>query len=264
MNNPFVQEQARKLMERPGIAAQKTPEAKVRQLYRVVFGRSPSVDELALAVGFVNRAGGSADSAATETAAWQYGFGGYSEATHRVQSFTALPHFTGNAWQGGAKLPDPKLGWVTLNAQGGHPGDNLEHSAIRRWVAPADVTLSIHGAVNHPSEQGDGIRALIVSSRAGVVGEWIVHHDQVEAKVDRVEVRKGDTIDFVVECRANNGFDSFNWSPGLTVTGGTAAQPSWEASADFSGPPGEGPKPLSAWEAYAQALLLSNEFLFID
>ena len=30
------------------------------------------------------------------------------------------------------------------------------------------------------------------------------------------------------------------------------------------GPAAAAPKPLTAWEAYAQALLLSNEFLFID
>jgi hypothetical protein len=34
----------------------------------------------------------------------------------------------------------------------------------------------------------------------------------------------------------------------------------WKMSVDFAGPQ----TPLSAWEAYAQALLNTNRFLFID
>jgi hypothetical protein len=33
---------------------------------------------------------------------------------------------------------------------------------------------------------------------------------------------------------------------------------------DFSGPPAQYEPPLTAWEQFAQALLLSNEFLFVD
>jgi hypothetical protein len=38
----------------------------------------------------------------------------------------------------------------------------------------------------------------------------------------------------------------------------------WSAKSEFSGPLVPPPPPLSAWEKYAQVLLLSNEFLFID
>ena len=38
----------------------------------------------------------------------------------------------------------------------------------------------------------------------------------------------------------------------------------WNGKKDFSGPPEPPPKPLSAWEKYAQVLLLSNEFMFVD
>ncbi len=56
--------------------------------------------------------------------------------TQRVTGFTALPHFTGSAWQGGAAWPDAKLGWVQLTATGGHPGNDRSHAAVRRWTAP--------------------------------------------------------------------------------------------------------------------------------
>jgi hypothetical protein len=38
----------------------------------------------------------------------------------------------------------------------------------------------------------------------------------------------------------------------------------WNAKKEFGGPPPEDRKPLTAWEKYAQVLLLSNEFMFVD
>ncbi len=82
--------------------------------------------------------------------------------------------------------------------------------------------------------------------------------------VGRVDVKRGETIDFVLDCRSNDGFDSFEWSPAIRVVGNPPAglhKASWDARADFHGP--ETP-PLSPWESYAQALLLTNEFLYVD
>ena len=82
-------------------------------------------------------------------------------------------------------------------------------------------------------------------------------------------MKKGDTIDFVVDCRGEVGFDSFSWSPVLKyISDGTkvAADETreWNAKSDFSGPPKEKLKSLSTWEKYAQVLLLANEFVFVD
>lgn len=268
MNSSFVEEMARQVVVRPGIAAQKTSEARIQQLYRVLFGRSPSADEVALGLGFLKKSEGEQDTPSVETAAWQYGWGEYDPAAKRLKAYKPMPHFTGASWQGGPKLPDPQLTWVSLNAQGGHPGNDLAHSAVRRWVAPRDMVISIHGSVSHPSDQGDGIHATVISSRAGEVGGWVVQHQTVNADVARVEVKRGDTLDFVVDCRTNSSFDSFSWAPGIeaieTGTGNTGGQTVWEAGADFGGPVTNAAKPLTPWETYVQALLLTNEFLYID
>jgi hypothetical protein len=85
-----------------------------------------------------------------------------------------------------------------------------------------------------------------------------------------LELRQGETIDFVVDCRANLNSDDFKWAPVLKLDGaGPDARPTdygkeWHAKKDFSGPPEPPPKPLNAWEKYAQVLLLSNEFVFVD
>ena len=62
--------------------------------------------------------------------------------------------------------------------------------------------------------------------------------------------------------------DAFQWSPLIKLIeaggGGSANLPAeWNAKLDFSGPKEE-TKPLSAWEKFAQVLLMSNELVFVD
>jgi len=263
MNSPFVVEQARHFVERVGKSA--TNDAvRIGALYRVAFQRAPQPDELELARSFI-RAQATETNEPPPPSAWQYGFGAYNAQSNRVTSFTALPHFTGSSWQGGPKLPDDKLGWVLLNADGGHVGNDLQHAAIRRWTAPADGAISIDAWLAHGSAEGDGVRGRIVSSRTGPLGEWVVHNSKATTNVERVEVKRGDTIDFVADMRTNYGYDSFSWSPVIRYRAGYAgpAGGTWKAKENFAGP---APKtePLTPWEKYAQVLLLANEFMFVD
>ncbi|HZT79770.1 MAG TPA: DUF1549 and DUF1553 domain-containing protein [Gemmataceae bacterium] len=57
MNSPFVQEQARHLIARPEVAAQQDAAARVRLLYRLLYGRPAEPDEVELGVRFVAAAG---------------------------------------------------------------------------------------------------------------------------------------------------------------------------------------------------------------
>jgi hypothetical protein len=197
---------------------------------------------------------------------WQYGCGEMDPAGRTVNEFHLLPYYTGSAWQGGEKLPDEKTGWVLLTATGGHPGNDRQHAAIRRWTAPRDGTVAITGSLKHESEQGDGVRARIVSNRLGVLGDWTVHHDKQATLVEKVDVKRGDTIDFVVDCRNGPDSDSFSWAPRIQLTApypetSAALNGTWDAKDDFSGPKEQ---PLDAWGKFAQVLLLSNELMFLD
>ena len=258
MNHGFVLEQARALVDRPEFAKDAVGEAHIQQLYERIFSRRAEPNEVQAGLDFV-AAQKSEPSIDEVGPVWQYGFGGYDE-TARTVSFTALPHFTKYAWQGSAKLPDPKLGWVMLNATGGHAGGDGRHAAIRRWTAPAAGTVSISGFVERPSKAGDGILARVVSRTKGELLKIAVEPGgKVEAKVDPVNVERGETIDFLVECRGNENSDSFNWSPLIRADGRE-----WNAQPEFAGPPPPKPKPLSPWEKYAQVLLATNEFAFVD
>jgi hypothetical protein len=133
--------------------------------------------------------------------------------------------------------------------------------------------VSIAGQIKHVSMNGDGIRARIFSSRVGEVAGWKVFYTFKDATVDKVVVKQGDTLDFVVDCAADDVEDRFLWAPTLTLTSGEAtpqksrfreAGIKWSAQDGFSGPAEEFAQPLTPWEKYAQILLLSNEFAFVD
>ena len=149
-------------------------------------------------------------------------------------------------------------------------GNDLNHAAIRRWRAPRDAVIRITGELNHPSEKGDGVRARIVSSRRGELGQWAAQHSRTATKLDRIEIKRGEFIDFVTDCRASVEFDSFHWSPVIRLISSNAKSApdepgEWNAKTDFGGPPKEKPRPaLTAWEKYAQVLLLANELVFVD
>jgi len=155
---------------------------------------------------------------------------------------------------------------VHLNAEGGHPG--ATNAAIRRWVAPREGVITIHGTFSHASTNGDGAHGRIVSSRIGMLGQWTVHNSNAITQIEEAEVKEGDTIDFVTDCLANDNADSFKWSSVIEMMKGDSKEGMglphvWDAQQNFVDPK-KIPTPLGAWEKYAQVLLLSNEFVFVE
>ncbi len=258
MNSPFVMEQAQALVRRPEIAGEADPEQRIQRLYRAIFGRAATAREVTLAVRFL---GLPSHEPSALLPAWQYGFGAVDEKSGRVKEFTPLAHYTGSAWQGGPKLPDPKTGWCLLTPSGGHAGDDGGHAVIRRWTAPRDGTIAISGTLTHKSPGGDGVRARIVSSAHGEIASWVACRIEAETRISGLGVKRGDTIDFVVDCRADVNSDAFSWAPTLKMKD---PDEEWSALSGFSGPPEKLPEPLKPWEKYAQVLLESNEFSFVD
>ncbi|HYE30770.1 MAG TPA: PSD1 and planctomycete cytochrome C domain-containing protein [Methylomirabilota bacterium] len=262
MNSPFIADQARELAARPEVSSSPTLEAKVKSLYQIAYQRPPSKDELRLAKEFLSD--NAQDDGGMRHPVWQYGYGEYDTNTTKVVSFTKLPHYNGESWQGGRELPDPKLGWVTVNARGGHPGGKKELASIRRWTAPEATKVALRGELVHESKDGDGVRARVVSSRQGLLGEWTAKDGKKGARIESIEVEQGEVIDFVVDCIENENSDSFRWEPVLErkdETGTVVAK--WTARGEFSGNQ-DSWQTLNKLERYAQALLVSNEMMFVD
>ena len=281
LNHPFVAARA-KAAAALAVRDEQTTEpsrnptvdaAMIQRMYHNIYQRDPSPDELQAANEFLSDV--SPDSALEQpaaTRAWTYGYGAYDEAVGRVTSFTALPHFSGSAWQGGESWPDAALGWVQLTAQGGHPGNDKQHAAVRRWTVPAAGRIAIKSEINHAVPEGDGVACYVVSSRHGLLKSCAVHNRREQLDFDSIDVEAGDTIDFVVDIGGGLNSDQYLWAPAITIV---EAQPAdvavetthatlvkqWNAAQDFTGPP---LIVLSPLEQLAQLLLISNEAMFVD
>ncbi|MFG0332495.1 MAG: hypothetical protein ACF8TS_03945, partial [Maioricimonas sp. JB049] len=178
-----------------------------------------------------------------------------------VTGFERLPYFNGAAWQGGPKWPDPKLGWVQLTADGGHPGNDRQHACVRRWTAPRDMTVSIRSELRQEAAPGDGIRAFVVSSRSGLLHSASVHKSETELNVEPISVAAGETIDFVVDIGDVLNSDQYFWRATVAESSGQPDAVTWDSRLDFTH---DSVTPLDEWEQLAQVLLCTNEFLFVD
>ncbi len=167
---------------------------------------------------------------------WQFGFGSCDAASGRTTSFTPLGHWTGSSWQGGEKLPDERVGWVLVHADGGHPGNNPDYAAIRRWTAPADGEIAVHGALNHHGEHGDGVRGRIVVSSLGIAGEWTAHNGKTPTDVEKIAIKEGDTVDVITDCREHVTSDSFVWRVEVTLTQDKGTTSTFRSHEGFHGP----------------------------
>jgi hypothetical protein len=257
LNGPFVAEQARTLVAH---AVADDPVEKARKLVRQALARDPSDAEIERLTAYVLEA--STETAAVEASLWSYGYGALDSEAGRLASFTALPHFTGKAWQGGEQLPDALLGWVTLNATGGHVGNDLAHTAVRRWRVPVAGRISIRGLLKHSTKEGDGVRARILVDGANQCGVWEAYDNRAFTRVEDIAVEAGQTIDFVTDLKQTISHDEFEWRVEITLEPRDSDRRMVaNASDEFSGPP---PTPLDPWGQVAQVLLLSNEFQFVD
>ncbi|WP_235934725.1 PSD1 and planctomycete cytochrome C domain-containing protein [Candidatus Laterigemmans baculatus] len=271
LNHPLVIEHAKKLASGADVEDES---AAIEYLFERVLQREPSSRERREALELVRALASEPSPKASLTAKdWQYGYGEFDAASERVADFQPLPHFTGTAWQGSPAWPDPKLGWVQLTAEGGHPGNDRKHASIRRWTAPRSMAITLRSHLKHEAAAGDGIRAFVVSSRAGRLKDAEIHQQEVELTIDRLDVEAGETIDFVVDIGNVLNSDQYVWKiqlealvsdPGLAAVGTSAAsepRPAWDSSEDFVA---DHVQRLSAWEQLAQILLCTNEFLFVD
>ena len=269
MNHPLVLNSALLL----GDQAQKepTPAVGIQHLFQTILKREPAPDELQAMLAFLK-----SDQVESKPlpiiAEWEYGYGAYDEKQQTLSDFKPLPFWNGKQYQGSNRLPDPKLGWVFLDQTGGHPGNNMQHVAVIRWRAPQTMTVSLKGKLSHELPQGNGVRGRVLIAGKKVLGPWTIHQKSVDTSLEQIQIKKDQTIDFVVDIAGHLGFDSFVWSPEITVetfaltatSDDNPTQPQlrqWDYSQDFRKPE---PVRITPWQSLAQILLLSNEFQFID
>lgn len=267
MNSPFVQQQAKLVMDRPEIKNAPDPVAKIDALHRAVLSRDASEQDRQLGQNFIQQIDQSLASFGTRQTLtdWQYGYGGIDPETEAV-SFKRLEFWTGENWQVGPEYPikDDPRSYLRFYRDGrSHPGSNNQHASVLRWTAPRTMTIDIVGDIlreGHVLNNGDGLIGKIVVSGQGTVLQHVIPKEATKQPMvaNGIAVSEGDTVDFIVDPNAHPSFDSFRWVP--EIRNANVDGENWNYSAQFSGPANL----ADAWETYAQALLGTNEFLFVD
>jgi hypothetical protein len=249
-------------MERSRQLAQLTTagsaDKRIEDLYRIVLTRAPDAGERASCLEFL-RIEKEADRRGARLHRWSYGYGPFDESTGRVTRFTELPHFTGEVWQGGEKLPDERLGYVSWRTRGGHPGLN-DAAAVRRLYIPRNSTIQFRGKLEHEADGGDGVRLTIHCHENGTLGTWVSQHSVTKFATQPVHVAADGFVDLIVDMRDSNGFDSFQLQFQV-VEKIQNREGVFDSVTTFRGP---SPQLLNPWEKLSQVLLLSNEFLFVE
>lgn len=262
LNSPFIMNHAVEIATATeSVATPQDRTTRMINLFKTILRREPTSAEIDEALSFVNQLA-SVHDATGGPFGWSYGYGTLNESQQSVTAFTPFPSIKDGTWQGGDKLPDEKLGWTSLNRRGGHPGGTPSLCAIRRWTADRDCRVFLNSVLAHSQDQGDGVRCRIVCSGRGILSDVTALNSTETGSVEAFEIKAGEFIDFVVDCRTNEAHDSFKSAIIITQFTGGKNQRVWRSQADFKDGPGEGQ--LDAWSQLAQALLLTNEFVFVD
>ncbi|MFM8470833.1 MAG: PSD1 and planctomycete cytochrome C domain-containing protein [Limisphaerales bacterium] len=271
MNSPLVIEQARNTVQRGDLKSLPTDADRVKMLYRLIYSRQPTDTELKLALNYLFSEVSAPKGPLPGQPPWEYGLGNVDARTGRVGAFWPLLYSPQSRfYQASARIPDGRTGYFHLSANGGHPGLMMTQSAIRRWTATDDLLVSIEGALAHTGQNSDGVQGQIVYSGAGVLLRGVAMRNEVTFAVPRLMVKAGETIDFVVDCRAGGVNDTFTWSPIIkeldpqrtTATAAVATGKQWNAQRDFAAPV-RGQR-LYPWEKLAQILLETTELTFVN
>ncbi len=259
LNSPFVVENAKALAAPVKPKSEGEKADAVRKLYRAAFQRDASPVEVSRALRFLELYPAN-DVVVPEATAWSYGFADYDEAAKKVTAFTPLA-FAGNVVKG-TKVGTVDATGIEIGPDGGKTSKTK--ATCRRWTAPEDGKIDVAAELSHTAPTGDGVLCRVVSSRTGLLGEWTAANQSVPTKLKAIEVKKGDTLDFLTSCRTDPTGDTYRWAPTITMPGREmAAMPGmmmkWDAKTHFLDTT-KMPAPLGPWEELAQVLLLSNEF----
>ena len=262
LNNPFVMNRAVDIAEQTkDVSSADGQGARIRQLFLHVLQREPSETELTELTAFVTAIQAKQDIGGG-LPGWSYGYGTFDEASKSLTAFTVFPFAGEGKWQGGKDLPDGKLGWATLNKSGGHAGHGLSFCSVRRWTSEVDCRVAVNGVIGHEQEMGDGVRLRVVNSRLGILQDVVAENATSPVAAAPFDIRAGESIDFVVDCRVDESHDSFRSKFMITQSVDGKVLRGWNSEDDFRDQPGA--SRLDAWAQLAQALLLTNEFVFVD
>jgi hypothetical protein len=274
MNSPFIKQRASLVAKQTPVQGSSIDSQTIQTLYHRVLKREARPDEVELAQRFA--ADAASLSGRTSAFIWKYGHGQIEKTPDgqvKLAGFSELKHFgktaqTKNRWYPTGTYPDKDFGHFQIGIGAGHPGKNSP--TVLQWTSPFEKErIRLSGNIKRSNNQGNGVRAWILSSKQGKVAEQFVRPTGTVEMNAQIEIQQDETLSFVVE--AENGdtnSDSYTWAPRIErINEDGSLTPITQADTDFCGPEGwpqNRAKPQSPLSQLAQVLMMSNEFQFVD
>jgi hypothetical protein len=263
MNHPFVIERAETIANkvRPPDSEKESINRGINAIFRRMLGRLPTLPERQSAIEFINTP--VSMEGLKRSSPWSYGV--FLSEGKGPAAFVELPFWTGQNYQGSQEFPDAKYGHARWTNVGGHPGKN-GMPCVRRLAVAADGKASIAGQLKHARNTGDGVTASVAlrksdGSLVPLGQSWKVFESEASTNVDSFSVEAGDSIEMVVEAGKTPAADSFTWPVEITFNFDDQSSTTLSSKDGFKPPP---PPMMDGWEQLAQALMLTNEFIYID
>jgi hypothetical protein len=263
MNHPFVIERVQTIADkvRPAESDKDSVMRGINAIFRRMLGRIPTTAERAAAFQFLTTP--VSTEGLKRASPWTYVMLPIDESDK--PSFIEFPFWTGQAYQVGPDFPDPKYGFARLTNTGGHPG-NTRYEVVRRFNVAASGEAKVTGLLKHARENGDGVVARIVLRRSDgsfeqIEKTWKAFNSEQETNTKSFGVKAGDIIDCIVGCGKTPTADAYIWTVDISIEFDGESFTTWSSRDGFKPPP---PPMLDGWEQLAQALMLTNEFIYID
>lgn len=138
------------------------------------------------------------------------------------------PPAAGSEWYGTTYWTGSET-WARVGKNWMHPGNACD--VARVFVAPADGRVAVSGTVKKLHLDGDGVRVSVRHNAAEMWSADLDGRDAVgkEGKL-ALQVKKGDTLRFIVNRRGGYACDTTGWDPTVTYEGGAT----YRASEGFS------------------------------
>lgn len=272
MNSPFMRMRADVAARDTKLNGTTLDSEAVRSLYHRILARDPRPEEVDAAQRFA------ADATALNAEKpfrWSYGTMDLTKAADGKPQFGEFKPFSSltekggglKTWSHAPKIPDPEWGHSFWSNNGAHAAPK-QHMVVARWHVPYDAKIAVDGVLSRSSDRGNGVRAWLWTSRTGVLAEYnATPQNKKVATQATAEVKRDETLCFIVSSDDSTDSDSFNWEPKISRLENGASELLTDFRNDFCDPSrwpfGRG-KPQSAISQIAQVLMISNEFMFVD
>lgn len=263
LNGPMVIRQAEKVAGDPAFKSLPDDRARVGWIYRKLFRRAATDEELVAAQDWIKGA---------DPADYAPKLGGYWEVRHAPDTgapadvLSAFPIFADGVWKTGPDVSQAPIRWLNVGAGGGHA--SAHHAMVLRWRATGAGQARMIGHLKRVQKGGATLAWRIDGQGKPLAEAKLPPEADMDIAGAWIDVKPGDTMDFVLRAPDGDACGHVQWA--LRIDGRESESQPVSEVANFtkqfpkSNDPAPGAPPASPWADLVQMLWASNEFHFVD